>query len=54
MKQKFYDGQLVRVIGDCRCFFVGRWGEDETDSSRWYENAREKKWWPEYLLESAE
>lgn len=55
MKRKFYDGQLVRVIGDERCFFVGCWGVDGMPtSSKWYENSRDKKWWPEYLLESAE
>lgn len=62
MKQKICYGQMVRVVGadwtfrvcDVTRFFVGIWGADETNSSRRYESALGKRWWPEYLLESAE
>lgn len=53
MKRKFYDGQLVRVIGADWTFRGGMrrflFGED-----RVYERGYDRQWWPEYLLESAE
>ena len=55
MRRKFYDGQLVRVIGADWTFRVGGSAFDfDSLAFRFYERGYDRQWWPEYLMETAE